>query len=143
MTAIRCVSGSIRTSRIVSERGLNPSFLSSKRSSEPSRRNVRGSPASARVTSGMSIAVRPSCVNSSVTSLISSSTADATAVAESEIVRIPAISARISTPRPGFGGPRLRRLPAHARPPSTARSSVAVSEKRSGTLRAKSVSAHR
>ena len=74
---------------------------------------------------------RPPAVNASTTSSISSSTADATAVADSEIVRIPAISARIRTPRPGLRRPV--RDP-HARPPSTARSSVPVSENRSGTL---------
>ena len=82
---------------------------------------MRGSPASARVTSGMSIAVRPSGpTNSSTTSSISSSTAEATAVADSEIVRIAAISARSSTPRPGCGTP----VALHARPPSTRSLSV-------------------
>ena len=74
---------------------------------------MRGSPASARVTSGMSIAVRPCSrpMNSATTSSISSSTVDATAVADSAIVSTPAISARRSTPRPGRGA---RSLAPHA-----------------------------
>ena len=87
------------------------------------------------MTSGMSIAVRPSAArNSSTTSSISSSTAEATAVADSEIVRIAGDQRADEHAATGVRDP----VALHARPPSTA-----PPVNRSGTLRAKSTSARR
>ena len=87
------------------------------------------------MTSGIETAVRPSSgpMNSCTTEWICSSTADATAVADSITVRIPASSALISRLRPGRGSFSITRAP-----PSTVGSA-----KRSGSVSAKSTSARR